>query len=101
MTDPKSTGPAAGDRVTCVIDLGRHGHERVRRLRRGEGRLMLDVENVVDDLKGQGVLTPGAETVVVVVRETVGMADLIRGGEDDDLDHDDDEDLDDEDDDDD
>jgi hypothetical protein len=74
--------------VVCVIDLGEHSRKRVRRLRRGEGRLMEKVEDAVAALKQDKVLSAGAETVVVVVRpEPAGLF----GSNDDDEDDDDDE----------
>jgi len=74
----------------CVIDLGEHSRRRVRRLRRGEGRLMERVEDAVVALTENGVLSAGAQTVVVVVRQEASLG--LFGDDDDDDDDDDDED---------
>jgi hypothetical protein len=55
--------------IVCVIDLGKHSKKRIRRLRRGQGRLMERVEDAVTALHDDGVLTGNAQTVVVVVRQ--------------------------------
>lgn len=82
--------PAKG--IVCVVDLGEHSRRRIRRLRRGEGRLMERVEDAVAALEENGVLASGAQTVVVVVRqEPLGLF----GGKDDDDDDDDEDDDDD------
>ena len=78
--------------ITCVIDLGKHSRQRVRRLRRGEGRLMEKVEDAVEALQENGVLAAGAQTVVVVVRqEAAGLFDRDDDDGDDDDDDDDDD----------
>jgi hypothetical protein len=75
----------------CVIDLGEHGRRAVKRLRKGEGRLMDKVEDAILSLQEEGVIDAGAaQTVVVVVREEPSLRDLF--GDDDDDDDDDDED---------
>ncbi len=77
--------PAKG--IICVVDLGEHSRRRVRRLRRGEGRLMERVEDAVAALQENGVLESGAQTVVVVVRQE--RAGLFSDKDDDDDDDDD------------
>src|SRR5690348_13675981 len=68
--------------VVCVVDLGEHSRQRVRRLRRGEGRLMERVEDAVAALTENGVLSAGAQTVVVVVRQEASFG--LFGDDDDD-----------------
>src|SRR3546814_2801662 len=41
--------------IVCVLDLGEHRRKRVRKLRKGEGRLMDKVEEAVASLQEQGV----------------------------------------------
>ena len=57
--------------VTCVIDLGEHSRRRVRRLRRGEGRLMERVEDAI----AAGQFRP-AEPVAIVRAFLVLMLSL-------------------------
>ncbi|MCK6522902.1 hypothetical protein L6R49_15855 [Myxococcota bacterium] len=52
-----------------VVDLGKHKKKSIKRLRRGEGGLMEDVQDVVAEVKAglkEGEATP---VIVVVVRE--------------------------------
>lgn len=77
--------------IVCVIDLGEHSRRRVRRLRRGEGRLMERVEDAVAALVENGVLSADAQTVVVVVRQEPSLSGLFSDDEDDDDDDDDDD----------
>lgn len=76
--------------VVCVIDLGEHSRNRIRRLRRGEGRLMEKVEDAVAALQESGVLASNAQTVVVVVQQEVVGLGLFEDEDDDDEDDDDD-----------
>lgn len=74
----------------CVVDLGEHSRRAVKRLRRGEGRLMDKVEDAIQSLKEEGILAgETVQTVVVVVREESSLGDFF--GRDDDDDDDDDE----------
>lgn len=91
--DTKPAAPPAEQEergIVCVIDLGEHSRRRVRRLRRGEGRLMERVEDAVAALQENGVLSENAQTVVVVVRQEKSMFDGDDDDDDDDYDDDDD-----------
>lgn len=53
-----------------VVDLGeRQPPEEVRRLCKGEGKLLDHVERIITDLTAAGTVTAGAQPVVIVVRE--------------------------------
>ena len=54
---------------TVIVDLGRQSKKRVKKLRKGAGRLMTDVEAAIEDLRERGVVAADAQTVVVIVRE--------------------------------
>jgi hypothetical protein len=85
---------AGGRGEICMIDLGAQERARIRRLRRGEGRLMRQVLEVTDSLKGEGVLGSNAQLVVVLVRErasATGLFDALIEDRDDDDDDDDDD----------
>lgn len=94
----EAKGPSKGSDsdekgIVCVIDLGEHSRRRVRRLRRGEGRLMEKVEDAVAALQGNGVLAENAQTVVIVVRQEPSIGGFFdRDDEDEDDDDDDDDD---------
>ena len=61
--------PVQEPREPVIIDLGRHKRKRVRRLRRGRGRLMGRVLDAVEDLGEDGAIDPNANTVIVIVRQ--------------------------------
>jgi hypothetical protein len=53
-----------------VVDLGRRQRpKQVRRLRRGQGKLMTRVEGIVNDLVTAGTVKSTAQPIVIVVRE--------------------------------
>jgi len=79
---------AAG--IVCVLDMGEQSRKRIKRLRRGEGRLMDKVEDAIADLQTQGVVGKDVQTVVVVVREEITFSSIFRDSDDDDDDDDDD-----------
>ncbi len=54
---------------TVIIDLGRQTQKRVKKLRKGGGRLMTDVEAAIADLRERGVVDENAQPIVVIVRE--------------------------------
>ncbi len=60
---------AAESAAPVIIDLGKQKKKRVKRLRKGEGRLMRDIAMAMEELKDEGVVTGGAQPVIVVVRE--------------------------------
>jgi Family of unknown function (DUF6200) len=53
-----------------VIDLGRKRRKQIKQLRRGErGKLMDRIEDVLAQLKTEGVVSGKIQPVIVVVRE--------------------------------
>ena len=82
-----------------VVELAkRRSPEQVRRLRKGRGKLVSDIDEVVNELVEAGTIKADTPPVVIVVRES--SASLLWSALDDDEDDDeDDEDDDDEDDD--
>ncbi len=83
-----------------VVELSRRrSPEQVRRLRRGRGKLLTDIEDAVDELVKSGTIKSGTQPVVVVVREaTLPLLWALDYEEDEDEDEDDDDDDDDDDD---
>lgn len=69
--------PARGN--LTVIDLGEHSRKRIKKLRRGEGRLMEKIEDTLADLEEQGVIEASAQTVVIVVRQEPTLGDVFGG----------------------
>jgi hypothetical protein len=62
----------SGTSQIVVVDLAEAQPSRlVRRLRKGEGKLMARVERIVADLVEAGTVKSTAQPVVIVVRETL------------------------------
>jgi hypothetical protein len=52
-----------------VLDLGKQRRKRVKQLRRGEGRLMDEVNASLEELRTAGAIAADAQAVVIIVRE--------------------------------
>lgn len=52
-----------------IIDLGKHKRKQVKKLRRGEGKLLDDVNGAVAELRTAGTLGADVQPVIIVVRE--------------------------------
>ena len=75
-----------------VVELARRRNpEQIRRLRKGRGKLVHDIEDAVEELVQSGTIKADAQPVVIVVRE-VSPPPLFLAGYDDDEDDDDDND---------
>lgn len=61
--------PAAGAANPVIVDLGRKKKKAIKRLRRGQGRLMEQVEDCIQELREAGAISGAAQPVIVVVRE--------------------------------
>ena len=53
---------------TIVVDLGKQKKKSVKRLREGEGALMEEVRNCLEELKSAGKLS-GSQPVVFIVEQ--------------------------------
>jgi hypothetical protein len=84
-----------------LVELSRRrSPEQIRRLRKGRGKLLMDIEEAVNELVKSGTIKSGTQPIVVVVREAA-LPLLWALDDNDDDDDDDDEDEEDDDDDDD
>lgn len=52
-----------------VLDLGKRSRKQVRRLRKGNGKLMDRIESVIEDLKKDGTVNGSVQPIIVVVRQ--------------------------------
>jgi hypothetical protein len=87
-----------GKSPLVVVELARRrSPEQVRRLRKGRGRLVSDIEDAVEELVQAGTIKADAQPVVIVVREAWPTPLLWAGYDEDDDDEDDKDDDDDED----
>ncbi len=78
MAATTATVPGRGDTTArsaenatapVVLDLGKQRRKRIKQLRRGEGRLMDEVNASIDELRTAGALAADAQAVVIIVRE--------------------------------
>lgn len=67
MSDVKSS--PAGPSSPVVADLGARSRKAIKKLRKGEGPLLEDVEKLVAQLKADRAVAQGAQPVVVIVKE--------------------------------
>lgn len=52
-----------------IIDLGKQKKKHIKRLRKGKGDLIGDVNDVMRELREAGVVDQSAQPVIIVVRE--------------------------------
>lgn len=64
----KDSGTATG-KSPIVVDLGKKKKKQIKQLRKGHGKLMDEVSQVLHELKGAGKITGDAQPVVCVVRQ--------------------------------
>ena len=52
-----------------VLDLGKRRRKQVKQLRRGEGKLLDDINGAVEELRTAGTLSAVSQPVIIIVRE--------------------------------
>ena len=71
-TDILDTAPgssATTRNAPVVLDLGRRRRKLIRQLRRGEGKLLDDINGAVEELRTAGTLSASSQPVIVVVQQ--------------------------------
>lgn len=64
----------ASSNPPVIIDLGEKSRKNVKRLKRGEGRLLAQVQEAIRELQAAGRVASNAQPVIVVVeREKDGL----------------------------
>ena len=67
--EAKSNDVAAkGSTEAVVIDMGKKSRKKVKKLRRGRGPLLEEVNDTITELQAEGKLEAGVAPVIVVVR---------------------------------
>ena len=61
-------------RAPLVVNLGKSTRKRIKKLKRGEGKLMRELQGTLDDLKAAGKIAADAEPVVFVVERRSGFS---------------------------
>jgi Family of unknown function (DUF6200) len=70
---PQSQGTSAKPQIV-VVDLAEaQSSHHVKQLRKGQGKLMTHVEQIVNDLVEAGTVKSTAQPVVIVVREHLSL----------------------------
>ena len=63
------TGAAGTKSKHIIIDIGAKKKNQIRRLRKGEGALIEEVEQCLEDLRATGRIDDAAQPVILVVRQ--------------------------------
>ena len=67
--EAKSNDVAAkGSAESVVIEMGKKSRKKVKKLRRGRGPLLEEVNDTITELQAEGKLETGVAPVIVVVR---------------------------------
>jgi hypothetical protein len=67
--DPIQTTATPERSAPVVLDLGKQRRKQIKQLRRGEGRLLDDINGAIEELRTVGTLGASAQPVVIIVRE--------------------------------
>jgi Family of unknown function (DUF6200) len=67
--DVQETHDVVPQDSVLLIDLGKHSRKQIKRLRRGQGKLLDEVQKCMQELRTAGTLAESAVPVVVLVRE--------------------------------
>ena len=62
-----------------VLDLGRQRRKKIKQLRRGEGRLLDDINGAIEELRTVGTINALSQPVVIIIREKARKAKSIFG----------------------
>ncbi len=66
---PPQRASAQDQSATVVADLGSRSKKAIKKLREGNGRLLEDVHELVNQLKADHTVADSAQAVIVVVKE--------------------------------
>lgn len=64
-----SASPSSAADGPIVVDLGRRGRKAIKKLRKGDGKLMDEAEACVQELKDSGAVPASAVPIIIIVRE--------------------------------
>lgn len=79
-TSTESTAVKADGTTPVIIDLGKQRRKRIKDLRKGKGRLTMEVSDCLEELRASGAIGANAQPVIIVVREKRRrMTSLIPG----------------------
>ena len=52
-----------------VLDLGKHRRKQIKKLRKGDGKLMADINDAIGELRTAGTLTGASQPIVIIVQQ--------------------------------
>lgn len=64
---PNTDSNAAENAI--IVDLGKKKRKAIKRLRKGTGKLMDEVNDCIEELREAGAISGSAQPVIVVVKE--------------------------------
>jgi hypothetical protein len=57
------------ENTPVVVDLGKKKRKQIKDLCRGEGKLLDEVDKVVEELRTSGTIKAGVQPVIIVVKQ--------------------------------
>ena len=57
------------DSPIAIVDFGSHSRKAIKKFKKGEGKLLSHVDELIDGLSSEGKIAKGSTPVVIVVRE--------------------------------
>lgn len=70
VTTDAVKGKSSAERTSpIVLDLGKHKRKSVKRLRNGEGKLLDEAMDSIEELQRVGTIPQSAQPVILIVRE--------------------------------
>jgi Family of unknown function (DUF6200) len=76
MVDVPDNPSVTLDSGMLVIDLGKHSKKQIKRLSRGTGKLIDEVQKCMLELRAAGTVSESAQPVIMLVREKQGRLRL-------------------------
>lgn len=68
-TDTKLGGSATTHGDPIIVDIGKRRRKQIRGLRRGKGKLMTRMNDLLGEMKKNGTFSGSAQPVIVVVQQ--------------------------------
>lgn len=69
MATAESTRSSATGNLPIVVDLGKQPRKQIKKLTEGRGKLLDEVDKVIQELKVAGKISGSAQPVVIVVKQ--------------------------------
>ncbi len=69
IADASKVAETVSDGAPIIVDIGKKRKKQIKQLREGRGKLMDEVEGLLEELRASGSISASAQPVVIVVRE--------------------------------